>query len=759
MAHGDVDLRLWNTLIAGCAGSGKSHTISALMDEDPPSLRQSTPCSQKPVRAVAQLKFEINESRFRRVTESDFADMIACSAESAQVREHKHTQSQKSKSRRSSTIPSATKDSQQAEMSPSPPKPEDKSQSVEKSDLQTPHLKTRTHMGTELFYRFKTPTKKRKKLGERDLVNMTDSGGQPQFLEVLPIFVHNTQLGMFTVKLNESLDDYPWIEYYIDDKRACDPFKSAFTHKEILNRCMKVVQSQSSTSKEGCSPKIVFIGTHRDQEHLCSESREAKNQKINEMLLPETKKNVIFCDGTFQELIFALNVKTPNEDDKQRLHQIRKVMIKEMKVPKVRVPLQWFALDITLHRLSKTTKNGVLSKAECFAEASVFHFTWESFESALQYLHSHKLIFYYGEILPNVVFVDSQVILDKITEIIVYSFKLYQTEEAVVGDWEKVKHGIITRDLLERFSRHYVPGLFTSTELIELFKHLLIFAQIGDNTYLMSCLLYPGKLPQSVPDPAIHSVTPLLLYFADGGPKLGVFCLSISYLITEANWKLLTEGGYPVDISRNSVHFEVPGNYPGQVIITDPFSTFFHISLEMPSSIDSDVISEVCSEILDNILSGVQKASRTLNYTNSHPKIAFSCNHSTECPVHPATLSRNCKILRCTTNPTKFCSSVSEEHQLWLAGANIGKPCTSYDLGSSSLHHLSHTATETKSTASAQATATSRVRQSPCKYMYIPSTNNYWTHASRLCILQHCTYFSPMFYFFSLITAYDPYSM
>ena len=614
-------------------------------------------------------------------------------------------------------------------------------------------------MGTELFYRFKTPTKKRKKLGERDLVNMTDSGGQPQFLEVLPIFVHNTQLGMFTVKLNESLDDYPWIEYYIDDKRACDPFKSAFTHKEILNRCMKVVQSQSSTSKEGCSPKIVFIGTHRDQEHLCSESREAKNQKINEMLLPETKKNVIFCDGTFQELIFALNVKTPNEDDKQRLHQIRKVMIKEMKVPKIRVPLQWFALDITLHRLSKTTKNGVLSKAECFAEASVFHFTWESFESALQYLHSHKLIFYYGEILPNVVFVDSQVILDKITEIIVYSFKLYQTEEAVVGDWEKVKHGIITRDLLERFSRHYVPGLFTSTELIELFKHLLIFAQIGDNTYLMSCLLYPGKLPQSVPDPAIHSVTPLLLYFADGGPKLGVFCLSISYLITEANWKLLTEGGYPVDISRNSVHFEVPGNYPGQVIITDPFSTFFHVSLEMPSNIDSNVISEVCSEILDNILSGVQKASRTLNYTNSHPKIAFSCNHSTECPVHPATLSRNCKILRCTTNPTKFCSSVSEEHQLWLAGANIGKPCTSYDLGSSSLHHLSHTATETKSTASAQATATSRVRQSPCKYMYIPSTNNYWTHAIRLCILQHCTNFSPMFYFFSLITAYDPHSM
>ena len=127
MAHGDVDLRLWNTLIAGCAGSGKSHTISALMDEDPPSLRQSTPCAQKPVRAVAQLKLEVNETCFHQVTENDFADMVACSA---QVHERKDTQSQKSKTTTSSSVPSATKNTQQNQISVSvnPTKPGDKSQ-------------------------------------------------------------------------------------------------------------------------------------------------------------------------------------------------------------------------------------------------------------------------------------------------------------------------------------------------------------------------------------------------------------------------------------------------------------------------------------------------------------------------------------------------------------------------------------------------------------------------------------------------------
>ena len=123
-------------------------------------------------------------------------------------------------------------------------------------------------------------------------------------------FIHNTQLGMFTVKLNESLDNCPWIEYYIDDKGAssCDPFKSVITLKEIPGQPMHEICTVTIFNIEGrLLSKIVFIITHHDQEHLCSESRKAKKWKINDMLLPEMKKNIIlnFCDGTLQELIFC----------------------------------------------------------------------------------------------------------------------------------------------------------------------------------------------------------------------------------------------------------------------------------------------------------------------------------------------------------------------------------------------------------------------------------------------------------------------
>ena len=39
-------------------------------------------------------------------------------------------------------------------------------------------------------------------------------GDQPQFHEVLPMFMGETSASMFTIKLDDSLDDHPLIEFY-----------------------------------------------------------------------------------------------------------------------------------------------------------------------------------------------------------------------------------------------------------------------------------------------------------------------------------------------------------------------------------------------------------------------------------------------------------------------------------------------------------------------------------------------------------------
>jgi hypothetical protein len=280
-----------------------------------------------------------------------------------------------------------------------------------------------------------------------------------------------------------------------------------------------------------------------------------------------------------------------------------------------------------------------------------------------------------------VVFIDAQVLLDKITELVEYSIELRAEEPSsqavAVGGVEKFKTcGIVTTEILSKFSSGYVPGLFEGKDLIVLFKKLLIVAEVGEGKYLMPCLLETEKLKI-----LSSSVIPaFLFYFGENGPKLGVYCFLLASLITDAKWKLLTEDGSPVQLSRNRVKFIVPGNNPGYITITDSFSTFFHVSIEFPDQEEIseakalEICEEVCPTIRETILTHIRKASRRLNYNNSIPEAAFLCSkHDETVPPHPATISKH-KLLTCTKCPGTVCCHMTEKHALWLGKAPSSSP-------------------------------------------------------------------------------------
>ena len=56
MKDGYVEARDIKALIFGAASTGKSHTIALIMDEEPPSVRRSTPCATRPVRVTRAAK-------------------------------------------------------------------------------------------------------------------------------------------------------------------------------------------------------------------------------------------------------------------------------------------------------------------------------------------------------------------------------------------------------------------------------------------------------------------------------------------------------------------------------------------------------------------------------------------------------------------------------------------------------------------------------------------------------------------------------
>ena len=81
--------------------------------------------------------------------------------------------------------------------------------------------------------------------------------------------------------------------------------------------------------------------------------------------------------------------------------------------------------------------------------------------------------------LPGLVFVNGQVLLDKIT-----SHQLRENPScgvAIRGEWESA---IVTQQQLEGFGRHYQEGLFSVDHLIKLFTFKPILAPIGQDRFL-----------------------------------------------------------------------------------------------------------------------------------------------------------------------------------------------------------------------------------------------------------------------------------
>ena len=676
MKHGHVESRNIKALIFGAAGTGKSHTLALIMDEEPPKVRRSTPCATRPVRAVSRSRIERKGKMWVRVTPDDFSDTIADTAtvfpsEIASTSETTRTATA------SSTPASAASPKVQAH----PAETHSSSSSSEVSSAPILSVEEKLLQRIE-----RSPYGHHaKKAFERDCISLIDTGGQPQFHEVLPAFMRGISASMFVIRLDESLGAHPLIEYYDDDgNRVGTPYYSPYTNQQVLMQCMRVIQSQASQSEDGQCANPIFVGTHRDLEHHCEETREEKNRKLREMLPPAVKAEAIYYGEDMRKLIFPVDAKNPGPEDKEVASELRNIVVKRSSVKPRKIPLRWHALELALQKLMLELGRGVLSKTECLAVARRFHFDHESFEEALQYLDKLSILFYYKEVLPDLIFCDSQVLLDKITELVEYNYHLRtdpNQSKAVSGKLLKFRdQGIITLDFLkqEGFARHYVPGLFTADELLKLFKKLLIVSQVTKEEYLMPCLLPVADQPSLL---APCSSIPSLLFYFPHSPLVGVFCALIAYLLSEARWELLydPDSGSPSKVDRNTVHFRVPRDLPGKVILTDSFSFYFQVSIQLPQKDPYQLCSKVCPQIRETIRAGLRRASSTLNYNNSVPREAFFCEeHTDSTPHHASVVGSDCALMTCTVNPAQVYSNLSKLHLLWF-GHQSATACGEYN--------------------------------------------------------------------------------
>ena len=340
---------------------------------------------------------------------------------------------------------------------------------------------------------------------------IVDSGGQPEFVEAMTVFLGETSACILIIDLSQSLDEHPTIGYYRRGKPVSKPYKCTRTNEEILKQCMTNMSTFTSKTK-GSPTKLLFLGTHRDI--LCAtETVAQKNARLLKIIPAKFTKQMIRLGR--KKLIFEINALNPDDTDKKVAEKVRSYILNQCPAKEVELPVRWHALEEKLQSVCEGLGRKVMSREECWQVAESLGLDEASFDAALDFFHSMSLMFYFRDILPAVVFIDPQVMLDKVSEPIEFMFELREpedqddcTSEAIAADnhppsessrpstsTPKSMHKI--QRTLGRFWRRLRPGT-SPTKLSTVDGEFL-----PPGCTATPAITSPSTTPTSIPSPSI----------------------------------------------------------------------------------------------------------------------------------------------------------------------------------------------------------------------------------------------------------------
>ena len=539
-----------------------------------------------------------------------------------------------------------------------------------------------------------------------EFLHMIDTGGQPEFIEIMPSLIHNSNFTLLVLNLAQSLDEYPPIDYHEDGTAFKRPLPSVLTNRQVIHQFARTLQAKRPThtvTSQHSTFKV--IGTHRDcVKGKLTETLAAVNKELKSIFLPAMEDELIMYRSN-DEIIFPVNLLEPDDNDKIVLEQIRQKIsdahiVEEAEVP--RVPFSFFmfeqnAIKYAEQKKAKDRQVMVLSFDECVQIGTELKMSSEVVRAALIYFHRHNIFLYFQDVLPNLVFLAPQVPLDFVNAIVAFSYKVKSGAfPALKAKYVRFcNEGIITEEMLcdkrLQFSDCFVPGIYEPQHAIKLFRHIYTIAEeplvesqqlythssgreqtssTGKREYLMMSLLDDKEdIEHYLPSPS--KVAPLVIHFSNGCVPNGCFGNITSCLISKYNWKVCrTEDDKPECLAHNIVTLHVPKLSKATIVNC---TRHLEIYVNMSEVKEKD-FNEICSHIHSTVFSAIGKVFKLMRFEDIYVEPAFHCPCKHSPKPHIAkicNISTGSSYLVCTK--TSETSQVQREHQFWLYRGKEGE--------------------------------------------------------------------------------------
>ena len=189
------------------------------------------------------------------------------------------------------------------------------------------------------------------------MVYLTDTGGQIEFQELLPLLVSGPSVFFLVFRLDHDLNKRFMVEYVRSTGAMSEPYQSNFTVKEALLQSLASIASMGTyVNREEQVPlrsKVFFVGTHK--------GKVSQKQMV--------RSTGLYREGMIQfasesQMLLAVN-NLSHDDSDVRLLRAAVERVGSQGDFKITAPPSWMIFSLTIRQ----HKDCVLSYEQCFKVA------------------------------------------------------------------------------------------------------------------------------------------------------------------------------------------------------------------------------------------------------------------------------------------------------------------------------------------------------------------------------------------------------
>lgn len=420
----------------------------------------------------------------------------------------------------------------------------------------------------------KTRKKLRVLVEEMVSVYVMDTGGQPEFHEVLPHVLQGPALHLVLFSLLEKdnvdcLDRQFEVEYVSEELKSVVPYKSVYPVNKVLFQLLSSFYSlhksqevrqvlQNMTLNPALHhPQAVLIGTYKDV--FLSKSASQCFDRINQKLIT-TFKGADFLEKDFLSTVphelrrpctqqvsgnrntyfLAVDNMHGTEEDMAQFRHFLAERISRIALP-VELPCSVLLFHLLL-RSHYEKDPGYCTRDQCDELAKKCEIPLTDVTKVLKYLHlTLGTVLYYEDVdsLTDIVFCNPNLLLNQINRLIAVCFTCDPAKTVMT---EKARDtGIIEPELLEHVRLSQKHGIISYDQVIDFLLHHKLMMKIGgmdgEGKLFMPCLLLPNPGVADITNDFLKkcSILPLLLQFPGEIVPAGLFT-SLVVQLCQKEW-------------------------------------------------------------------------------------------------------------------------------------------------------------------------------------------------------------------------------